>query len=73
PLGVYLYRYLFDAGLDVPWLRLADGRMEFVGEQGDEMNRKGRVKIRLRVHHREVEHVSIAGEAVTTFDAELRS
>jgi len=72
PLGVYLYNYVFDAGLDVPWLRLSDGRMEFLGEQGDEVDRKGRVKIRLSVHHHKVEHVSIAGEAVTIFDAELK-
>ncbi len=72
PLGVYLYDYVFDAGLDVPWAQLADGRMEFVGEQGDEMNRKGRVKIRLRTHLHHVEQVSIAGEAVTMYDAELR-
>lgn len=72
PLGVYLYNYVFDAGLDVPWLRLPDGRMEFIGEQGDVLNRKGRVKIRLSVHHRQVEHVSIAGEAVTIYNAELK-
>ncbi|HEX9829070.1 MAG TPA: PhzF family phenazine biosynthesis protein [Bacteroidota bacterium] len=72
PLGVYLYKYVFDAGLDVPWFRLPDGRMEFIGEQGDEMKRKGRVKIRLAVHHNNVERVSIAGEAVTIYTAELK-
>jgi PhzF family phenazine biosynthesis protein len=72
PLGVYLYTYVFDAGLDVPWLRLPDGRMEFIGEQGDALNRKGRVKIRLSVHRRQVEQVSIAGEAVTIYNAELQ-
>ncbi len=71
PLGVYLYNSVFGSGLDVPWLRLPDGRIEFIGEQGDLLNRKGRVKIRLRVHHGHAEHVSIAGEAVTIYHAEL--
>jgi trans-2,3-dihydro-3-hydroxyanthranilate isomerase len=72
PFGVYLYKYALSAGIDVPWLRLTDDRMEFIGEQGDEVGRKGRVKIRVSIQNRVVKRVSIAGEAVTVFDAELR-
>ncbi|MCI0706925.1 MAG: PhzF family phenazine biosynthesis protein [Ignavibacteriae bacterium] len=72
PLGVYLYRYAFNAGLDAPWLKMPNGQMEFIGEQGDEINRKGRVKIRLAASNGKVERVSVAGEAVTIFNAELR-
>ena len=72
PLGVYLYNYAFRVGVDVPWLSLPDGQMEFLGEQGDVLRRKGRVQIRLKTRDHKVERVSIAGEAVTIFDAELR-
>ncbi len=72
PLGVYLYRYVLGKGFNVPWLHLEDGRMEFIGEQGDAIGRRGRVKIRLSAAHRKVQRVSIAGEAVTIYNAELK-
>lgn len=69
PLGAYLYTYAIRNDFPVPSLLLPDGRMEFIGEQGDDMGRKGRVKIRLRVSGHGVKQVSIAGEAVTIMDS----
>jgi len=71
PLGVYLYRYAITADFPVPSFMLPDGRVEFIGEQGDEMNRKGRVKIRVGVRGTKVKQVSVAGEAVTIMDSTL--
>jgi len=70
PLGVYLYQYAIARDYPVPSLVLPDGRVEFVGEQGDEIGRRGRVKIRLRVTGHGVKQVSIAGEAVSIMDSE---
>jgi trans-2,3-dihydro-3-hydroxyanthranilate isomerase len=72
PLGAYLYHYALPKGFPVPLMWLSDGRIEFVGEQGDVLGRKGRVKIRLAVK-RDSESVGIAGEAVTIMSAFLRS
>lgn len=72
PLGAYLYHYALPKGLPVPLMWLSDGRIEFIGEQGDLLGRKGRVKIRLAVK-RDSESVGIAGEAVTIMSAFLRS
>lgn len=69
PLGWYLYSYAIPAGYSIPSFILPDGRVEFIGEQGDGIGRKGRVKIRLRVSGEGVEHLSIAGEAVTVMDS----
>jgi trans-2,3-dihydro-3-hydroxyanthranilate isomerase len=69
PLGVYLYQYAIGRDFPVPSFLLPDGRVEFIGEQGDDMGRKGRVKIRIRVSGRGVKQVSIAGEAVTIMDS----
>ena len=69
PLGVYLYHYAIRRDYPVPSFLLPDGRMEFVGEQGDDMGRRGRVKIRLRVTGHGVKQVSIAGEAVTIMNS----
>ncbi len=69
PLGVYLYVYAIRQDFPVPSFLLPDGRMEFIGEQGDDMGRKGRVKIRVRVTGHGVKQVSIAGEAVTIMDS----
>lgn len=71
PLGVYLYKYALNAGIQVPYRELADGRWEFVGEQGDVLGRTGRVKIRLRLKQNTVEDMSIAGEAVTVMNSTL--
>lgn len=73
PLGVYLYQYAIHRDFPIPSFLLPDGRMEFVAEQGDDMGRKGRVKVRLRVTGHGVKQVSIAGEAVTIMDSEYRS
>lgn len=69
PLGVYLYQYVIARDHPVPSLLLPDGRIEFIGEQGDEIGRRGRVKIRLRVTGHGVKQVSIAGEAVTIMNS----
>ncbi|MBI3585797.1 MAG: PhzF family phenazine biosynthesis protein [Ignavibacteriales bacterium] len=72
PLGVYLYHYAIPAEYPIPSLLLPDGRIEFLGEQGDVIGRRGRVKIRLRVSGRAVKDVAIAGEAVTLMDSTLK-
>jgi trans-2,3-dihydro-3-hydroxyanthranilate isomerase len=69
PLGVYLYQYVIHRDYPVPSLLLPDGRMEFIGEQGDDIGRKGRVKIRIRVDGRGVKQVTIAGEAITIMNS----
>lgn len=69
PLGWYLYTYVVPGGFSIPSFILPDGRVEFIGEQGDVIGRRGRVKIRLRVSGEGVEHLSIAGEAVTIMDS----
>jgi trans-2,3-dihydro-3-hydroxyanthranilate isomerase len=71
PLGVYLHRFVLGKGMHVACRELADGRTEFIGEQGDEMRRVGRVKIRLGLLQNTVETVSIAGEAVTVMNSTL--
>jgi trans-2,3-dihydro-3-hydroxyanthranilate isomerase len=69
PLGVYLYQYAIRRDFPIPSFLLPDGRIEFIGEQGDDMGRRGRVKIRLRVTGHGVKQVGIAGEAVTIMDS----
>ena len=69
PLGFYLYEYAIRRDFPVPSFLLPDARIEFIGEQGDDMGRRGRVKIRLRVSGNGVKQVSIAGEAVTIMDS----
>lgn len=71
PLGAYLYKFLLSKDYLIPWFLLADGRMEFIGEQGDPIGRKGRVKIRIRGEGDSIQHVSIAGEAVTILNSIL--
>jgi trans-2,3-dihydro-3-hydroxyanthranilate isomerase len=71
PLGVYLFQYVLPKGVKPAFRELADGRMEFVGEQGFEINRPGHVKIRLNVDEGKVKTVSIAGEAVTILNSIL--
>jgi PhzF family phenazine biosynthesis protein len=73
PLGVYLYQYAIHQDFPIPSFLLPDGRMEFIAEQGDDMGRRGRVKIRLRVTGHGVRQVSIAGEAVTIMEAEYKA
>ena len=73
PLGVYLYEYAIHQDFPIPSFLLPDGRMEFIAEQGDDIGRKGRVKIRLRVTGHGVRQVSIAGEAVTILESEYKA
>jgi PhzF family phenazine biosynthesis protein len=72
PLGYYLYRYALPAGYPIPSFILPDGRIEFIGEQGDIIGRKGRVKIRLKLAGDGVQYLAIAGEAVTVLEGTVR-
>jgi PhzF family phenazine biosynthesis protein len=71
PLGVYSFLYGVRKGIALPSYMLSDDRLEFVGEQGDVIGRKGRVKVRLKVKRGVVGDVRIAGEAVTLFKSAL--
>jgi PhzF family phenazine biosynthesis protein len=71
PLGVYLHRYAVPAGFSVAQKEMSDGRIEYIGEQGDVLERPGRVRIRLHLKNGEVEDVSISGEAVTVFETTI--
>ena len=72
PLGVYLYQYAIHQDFPIPSFLLPDGRMEFIAEQGDDIGRRGRVKVRLRVTGHGVRQVTIAGEAVTIMESEFK-
>jgi trans-2,3-dihydro-3-hydroxyanthranilate isomerase len=72
PLGFYLHKYVLPAGYPVACRETSDGGLEFIGEQGDFLNRPGRVKIRLRLKQKKVEDVRIAGEALTIMDSILK-
>jgi PhzF family phenazine biosynthesis protein len=63
PLGVYLAKYT-----DV-----ASGRSDvtLIGEQGDEIGRRGRVTIRVTLKGSEPTGVSIGGRAVTVMNSEM--
>jgi PhzF family phenazine biosynthesis protein len=72
PLGCYLFQYAIPAGYSIVHRELSDGRIEFVGEQGDAIDRAGRVKIRLRILQNNIEDLFIVGEAVTIFTATMK-
>lgn len=72
PLGVYSFMYGVRKGIALPSYWLPDDRLEFIGEQGDVLGRKGRVKIRLKVKKGSVGDMRIAGEAVTLFKSVLK-
>jgi trans-2,3-dihydro-3-hydroxyanthranilate isomerase len=72
PLGCYLQKYVLPAGYPVVCKELPEGRIEFVGEQGDEIQRTGRVKIRVHSNLKKIENISVAGEAVTIFNSALK-
>jgi PhzF family phenazine biosynthesis protein len=72
PLGVYLFHYAIHQDFPIPSFLLPDGRIEFIAEQGDDIGRRGRVKIRLRVTGHGVRQVAIAGEAVTIMESEYK-
>lgn len=65
PIGVYLRRFAVPAGRTVRSETMPDGRMVYVGEQGDEVQRPGRVAIRLSTDGDIVRRVWIVGRAVT--------
>jgi PhzF family phenazine biosynthesis protein len=71
PLGIYLATIAAPAGVKVPFRELPDGRLEYVGEQGDEIGRRGRVGIRILCANKGVSRASIAGEAVTVFSGTI--
>ena len=73
PLGAYLMTYAIRRGYVVPSFLRDDGSLEMIGEQGDEIGRRGRVKIRIRPGRRGPIFVAIAGEAVTVMRCELRT
>jgi PhzF family phenazine biosynthesis protein len=72
PLGCYLKKYILPAGYPVACRELSDGRLEFIGEQGDKIKRIGRVKIRVHCGKKDIENVSVSGEAVTLMNATLK-
>lgn len=72
PLGFYIHKYVLPAGYPVACREMQDGGIELIGEQGDKIKRPGRVKIRIRLKHKTVEDISIAGEAVTILDSTLK-
>ena len=63
---------MISAGYSVAHRELSDGRLEFIGEQGDEIKRIGRVRIRVRCMKKDIESVSICGEAVTIMNATFK-
>ena len=65
PLGAYLFQEVIPRGIEVSRTTLPDGRMEFIGEQGDEIGRAGRVGIRLFAEGSALRRVWIAGRAIT--------
>lgn len=69
PLGVYLQRYVLPKNIKIASRQLADGRTEFIGEQGFAINRPGHVKIRVSADDGRIKTVSIAGEAVTMMNS----
>jgi PhzF family phenazine biosynthesis protein len=71
PLGAYLVSYALPRGQVLPSMVLSDGRLELIGEQGDVIGRKGRVKVRLRIGSRGPSSLAIAGEAVTVTCSDL--
>jgi predicted PhzF superfamily epimerase YddE/YHI9 len=56
-------------GIGVVSRELADGRIEFIGEQGFALNRPGHVKIRVGGGAGKPKSVTIAGEAVTIMNS----
>ncbi len=72
PLGVYSFMFGVRKGIALPSYWLPDDRLEFIGEQGDVLGRRGRVKVRLKVKKGGIADVRIAGEAVTLFKSALK-
>lgn len=71
PLGVYLQRFVVPLGRLLSSSILPDGRLVYIGEQGDEVERPGRVAIRLELKGAAVARVWIVGRAVTVLRGAL--
>jgi len=71
PLGAYVYQYAHTTGDVIPSLAMIDGRIEYIGEQGDLIGRRGRVKVRVKGKKKGIASIAIAGEAVTFCKSEL--
>jgi trans-2,3-dihydro-3-hydroxyanthranilate isomerase len=56
----------------IPCRELPDGRREYIGEQGDEIGRRGRMLIRVERKNGSIKRVSIVGEAITVYTATLQ-
>lgn len=65
PLGVYLYE---QGILDD---KINGDAISIIGEQGDVMERKGRVTIQLGLRGKTVHSVMVGGRAITTLDGEM--
>ena len=65
PLGVYLY----DQGMLDD--KVVGDAITIIGEQGDVINRKGRVTIQLTLAGKVVKSVMVGGRAITTLDGEM--
>lgn len=72
PLGAYVYLHADHTGLAIPSMAMGDGRIEYIGEQGDIIGRKGRVKVRVKPGKRGIGSLLIAGEAVTFYSSALQ-
>jgi PhzF family phenazine biosynthesis protein len=71
PLGVYLHSFVRNEHAPVRSTQCADGRIEYIGEQGDVLDWKGRVRIRLATEDGSVKRVWIVGTAVTIMTGSL--
>ncbi|HOV98811.1 MAG TPA: PhzF family phenazine biosynthesis protein [Bacteroidota bacterium] len=71
PLGAYIFKYALPAGYNIPYRTLPDGRLEFIHEQGDSLDRAGRVKVRLQIQGSTIERVTIVGEAKTIINGTI--
>lgn len=63
PLAVYLYENKL--------LEPVGGVATYIAEQGDVLNRKGRVNVTLSVENGKVQSIKIGGYAVTVFETEI--
>lgn len=69
PIGAYLLLYAQTNGVALRSTGDPDGRIEYIGEQGDIIGRKGRVKIRIKIKKWKIETLAIAGEAKTFYSS----
>ncbi len=72
PIGAYLLQYAQPIGIALRSTGDPDGRIEYIGEQGDIIGRKGRVKIRINSKNNKIETLAIAGEAKTFYSSVIQ-